>query len=353
MPLSDFRKIIELNPDGMLLVDQDGIVVFCNPAAEALFGKPSGALLGQPLGFPLTTERPIQLTLPAGGRNKQVELRSVLIELEDKKLFLVTLRDSTHFMKLEEDVDVIRTQMESSAKMASIGTLLSAVCHEILNPLNNIHVKNQIVLREHRGEPAWESYGGLIKKEVDRIMKIVRSLLGLAHKPTGEQENVNLEAELDDIMELLEKDLLEKNIQVEKQLARNLPAFSADPDDLRQILLNLLQNAMHAIAGTGQPGTIVFRARVSDKRGVGFVVFEVEDSGPGIAEKNIDRIFEPFYSSKPAGIGNGMGLFICQSIMEKYGGSLRVESPAGKGARFIMEFPYESRRPRTEKVSLG
>jgi two-component system NtrC family sensor kinase len=174
-----------------------------------------------------------------------------------------------------------------------------------------------------------------IAAETDRAAKIVQNLLTFSRKRTTEKALTDLNRVIEQVIELREYDLRVTNVTIVRDLAPVLPPVLADPDQIQQVLLNLLTNAEHAIREMGRPGRITVRSRVKDGR----VRLEVADDGPGIAPENLKRIFVPFFTTKEIGRGTGLGLSICYGIVQDHGGTIEVDSVPGRGASFRLEFP--------------
>jgi len=173
---------------------------------------------------------------------------------------------------------------------------------------------------------------GKIMTAVDRAKKITHQLLGFVREPEPLISQVNLVDLVDETIQLVQREISGKNIQVVRNPGASKAPVWSDPYQLRQIIINLLTNAVHA---SGENGQIFITIHSRDQR----VVLEVQDQGVGIPAENLSRIFEPFFTTKSPDKGTGLGLFLTRSMVEKLGGKIEVESRLGQGSRFRIDLP--------------
>src|SRR5581483_4478397 len=176
-----------------------------------------------------------------------------------------------------------------------------------------------------------------IVQAAERCGRIVKNFLALARQHPPERESVHLNRVVEGAIELLGYLFRVGNIEVSLELQPDLPPLWADPHELQQVAVNLLTNAQDAVRDTPPPRRITIATRV-DPTGA-WVSMEVTDTGPGIPPEVQPRIFEPFFTTKPPGQGTGLGLSLCLGIVESHGGTMRVESAPGAGARFSVDLP--------------
>ncbi|MFH1954071.1 MAG: response regulator [Pseudomonadota bacterium] len=231
-------------------------------------------------------------------------------------------------------------QMIATERLASLGTLAAGVAHEINNPLAIIKesagwmklILNKEEMADIPRKGDFEMALGKIEKGVERAKRITHQLLGSVKQTDSVCSEVNLEELLGETADLIHKEAGNKNIEISHQIDPAVGSIWTDPYKLRQVLINLLTNAVHA---TGSGGRITIMIEPVDER----VAFIVRDTGQGIPKENLNKIFEPFFSTKPPGEGTGLGLFVTRSIVEKLGGKIEVESQLGKGTIFRVQLP--------------
>ncbi|HEX9288007.1 MAG TPA: ATP-binding protein [Anaeromyxobacteraceae bacterium] len=229
-----------------------------------------------------------------------------------------------------EEREVTRRLLQAE-KMSAVGQLAGGVAHEINNPLGGILAFAQLMAQDERSESDKESLR-LIQDAAVRAKKIVESLLRFSRRPRqDERGELDLAKVADDALFLMQSQLKNGQVEVSRDLA---PAVAiGNANQIQQILVNLLVNAVQAIGGKGH---ITIRTGAGEQ---GRVRAAVADDGPGIPADIAGRIFEPFFTTKPEGQGTGLGLSICYRIAEEHGGSIRHEPVPGGGASFVLEIP--------------
>jgi len=230
---------------------------------------------------------------------------------------------------------LVQSKLLQTEKMAGLGQLVSGIAHELNNPLTSIIGYSQLLLGRRLTAPQ-EADGRLIHQEAERAARIVKNLLLFAREARPERRPVNLNEIVERTLALRNYELRVENIELSQDLAQDLPLVVADAAQLQQVLLNLLVNAEQAIRQGSGEGSIRVRTR---KTPDGRVSFEILDSGPGIPQEIIPRIFDPFFSTKPSGAGTGLGLSITCGIVKEHGGNITVQSQLGHGAKFTVELP--------------
>ena len=232
-------------------------------------------------------------------------------------------------------------QLCRTEKLSTVDEISAGIAHEINNPLGIIAQETQWIQHLLQSEPLKDAktVGDLrdslreISIQVDRCKEIVHKLLNLAR----EMEPVIQGADINDLIEnmvaLIEREAATKNIRVTKLLEPDLPILYSDPPLLRQVVLNLLINATHAVE---KDGTITVTTKSNENESV---EIGVTDTGSGISEENLNKIFTPFFSTKPQGKGTGLGLAICRGIIERLGGRISVTSDVGESTTFTIHLP--------------
>jgi two-component system, NtrC family, sensor kinase len=226
-------------------------------------------------------------------------------------------------------------QLLHSEKMAAVGQLISGVAHELNNPLTAILGYSQLLLSSGQMPPQGVEYSDKLYKQAQRTHRIVQNLLSFARQHKPERVAVQLNQILEDTLALRDYDLRLSNIRVHYDLAPDLPITAADPHQLQQVFLNMVNNAVDAILEQSNEGDLWVSTRAKDQR----LIVEFKDSGPGV--KDPARVFDPFYTTKPVGKGTGLGLSICYGIISEHGGSIGVSNVEPSGACFTIELPYQ------------
>jgi two-component system NtrC family sensor kinase len=286
------------------------------------------------------TQEAKRRALQAGARDfltkpfEQFELLLRVRNLLETRRLHVALE--THNRALEATVRQRTEQLLQSEKIATMGSLLAGVAHELNNPLAVLSGQAQL-LQGQGQDPAIVRRTVKIGEAADRCVRIVRNFLALARQRPPERTHTSLKQVVQAALELLAYELRSDNVEVVIDLATDLPVLWADPHQLHQVLVNLAGNAHHAMRRRPPPRRITLQGRFERERGR--VRLTMTDTGPGIPAEIQARIFEAFFTTKPAGEGTGLGLSLCRSIVEEHGGSIAMESTEGAGTTFIIELP--------------
>ena len=224
-------------------------------------------------------------------------------------------------------------EIRKSERLAMIGQLAAGVAHEINNPLGGILLFSRLLLRKAPDEGLMRENLERIEKDAKRCQNIVQGLLDFARQRDPKMESVNLNDMVERAISLFENQALFLNIEVVKDYRRDLPPVFIDPAQIQQVFVNIIMNAADAMEGNG---TLILRTGLSDD---GFIVADFTDSGNGIPPDQIDRVFEPFFTTKGVGHGTGLGLSISYGIVQRHGGTIRVESTVEEGSMFEVMLP--------------
>jgi two-component system NtrC family sensor kinase len=234
------------------------------------------------------------------------------------------------FKDVTDEREVSR-RLFHAEKMSAVGQLAGGVAHEINNPLGGILAFAQLMSRDANRTPEDMENLRLIGDAAVRAKRIVESLLHFSRRPSEEKGPVELAKLADDALFLLQSQLKVGRVEVVREYQ---PAVAiANANQVQQIVLNLVVNAVQALAGEGR---IVVSTGAA---GAGHVKLQVADNGPGMPPEVARRVFEPFFTTKPEGQGTGLGLSICYQIAEEHGGSIRLETAPERGASFVLELP--------------
>src|SRR6185369_13223171 len=225
-------------------------------------------------------------------------------------------------------------------RLSSLGLLTAGLAHEIRNPLVAIRTFTQLLPERYDDPEFREGFQGLALKEVDRICGLITDLLTFARpsKPNVAPENVN--DVVDNIARILETQAKEKGVEISRQFGAELPKAWIDREQMKQVFMNLILNAIQAMTSAGK---VTLLSRTVERNGVQpageFVQIEVRDNGIGIPEENLQHIFDPFFTSKDE--GSGLGLSISHQIVQEHGGFILVQSTVGEGTSFLINLPAD------------
>jgi PAS domain S-box-containing protein len=346
---------------GIVTVDLEGRVVTLNPAAELMTGFFAGEVAGRyctevfvqtpdlaevlmetlanrtpVLGTPLTLRR-------RGGRGLPVEVSvSPLRGSEGKELGVIgVFRDLTRVRQLEE-------RLRRSDRLAAVGELAAGLAHEIKNPLTSLLPFSRRLSRAFEDADFRQKFETVVPRELERINAIVEGLLELARPARLTFKPLRLPALLERTVELYGTRIEAQRIEVRREYTRDLPGIWADHEALYQALVNLVTNALDAMPGGG---VLVLRAGWTVVESLGAagagaarrVAIEIEDNGVGIPPAIVDRIFNPFFSTKAA--GTGLGLALTHKIIDDHGGAIDVRSTPGAGTTFRLVLPVMPEAP--------
>jgi PAS domain S-box-containing protein len=278
----------------------------------------------------------IELIDPEDGRSLPMEItaREVLDPTGQVTAVVSILHDLTEIRELERRR--VEQQLFESEKLAAVGRLAASIAHEVNNPLEAI--KNALYLMQDAGADDKNiRFLEIARKETERVSHIIRQMLGFARRP-GEVDWVDVNQLLEETLVLMEKKLRQLRIRIQRSFDDSLPKIRARADQLRQVILNLLLNAQQAIEG--QQGEIQISTFRYEQALQPSIVIQISDSGVGIVEDDLNRIFDPFFSTGKK--GTGLGLWVTQDIVRQHGGRIEVSSEVGRGTVFNIVLQVES-----------
>lgn len=235
------------------------------------------------------------------------------------------------------ELKAAQAQRLQSAKLAAIGEVTAIVAHEIRSPLSTIGGFARSIARQPDRLERNARNAQIIVEEVERLERILGDLLDFSKPSEPELSMIQLGPILESVAESIRYDARAEDVQVQLDLAENVPDVLADPKQVRQILQNLVNNALEAMQ---QAGTLTLG--LAERNGA--VEMYVQDTGEGIPVERMEQIFDTFYTSKPT--GTGLGLALCKKLVAQHGGELLVESEEGRGARFTVSFPHPTETER-------
>ena len=246
----------------------------------------------------------------------------------------------SHLTEVDRQREIMSQQIIDAGKLASVGRLAAGTAHEINNPVA-IMVQEAGWIEDLLAEEEFKEGENLdeIKRALkqiniqgNRCKEITHQLLNFARRTDSQKQSLHLNELIEEVVALSNKKSY-TGISINTNLDKALPTIYGSPSEVQQIMLNLINNARYALEKNG--GQIDISTRLEKK----YILVVVEDNGPGIPEANIDRIFDPFYTTKPVGKGTGLGLSICFGITKRMGGEIKVDSSVGKGTRFEIRLP--------------
>lgn len=277
----------------------------------------------------------IELIDPDSGRLLPMEItaREVLDPTGQVTAVVSILHDLTEIRELERRR--VEQQLFESEKLAAVGRLAASIAHEVNNPLEAI--KNALYLMESGAEGDKNSrFLEIARKETERVSHIIRQMLGFARR-SGEVDWVDVNQLLEETLVLLEKKMRQLRIRVTRNLDEDLPKIRARADQLRQVFLNLIINAQQAISNGGEITITTSRYEQALQPSI---LVQMSDSGSGIREDDLIRIFDPFFSTGKK--GTGLGLWVTQDIVRQHGGRIEVTSEVGHGTVFTIVLQVDS-----------
>jgi two-component system sensor histidine kinase HydH len=324
------RQVIASMAHGVLSIDAAGKVASHNRQASRLLGIPPATIDGLDLRTVIDFDSTgIRQTLDPGipVLNHEFDYRRQQGDLLPLSLTVTPIRDETGnhsgavvVMRDMRPIRQLEAQVRRTEKLAAIGRLAAGVAHEIRNPLSSIRGFAYLLGRGHAEQAPEREYADVMVREIDRINHVVTDLLNFARPMTLELGTVGVGDLIDHLVSLVSADAADQGIDIQVNVAADMPSFRLDPNQTTQALLNLMLNAIKAM-DTG--GTIAIHAAVCHDGQA--VCIQVEDNGPGIAADLQDKIFEPFYTTRQQGAG--LGLAMVRKIAEQHAGKISVDSP--------------------------
>jgi PAS domain S-box-containing protein len=358
----DFNQGILNHTQSIILVlDASGCIGYVNHRAAEV-GYSAEALLGLPLARLIhTSHRPVfqealrtvldsgavqRLELPFLRRDGSVarfvvHLSSMREERGDSSSAVVVMTDVT-------EASLLQAKLAHTEKMAALGQLVSGVAHEVNNPLSAIVGFSDLLLENPELPEFAREELGVILQEAERTRLIVQNMLRFAREMPAQREPVQINLVLRQTLELRSYGLAGRNVEIVERLAENLPVVVADPHQLEQVFLNVLNNAFDAIEQVGRRGRIEVETKFRSEN----IEIYFRDNGPGIS--NPDRIFEPFFTTKPVGKGTGLGLSICYGIVHAHMGEIVCQNNAGaEGCTFVIRLPAATIHTQAASADAG
>ncbi len=369
--ISFLNNIIQASVDGIVVVDRRGNPLIFNEGAERILGYKAEEVIGHPEVFrqfyppvvatemmrrmrsdqhgPKDKLNTSQITfIHKNGEEVPVLFSAAIIREQNEEVGSVGIfADLREILKMRRELEESQVQLLQAEKIASLGRLSAGVAHEINNPLSGILIYAELLQREIGPQAEGKEFIEEIITQTMRCQEIVQRLLEFSRQSLGERTLFDLNHIIGRCVELIGHQAIFHNIQVIQNLDPELPQVAGDPGQLQQVLTNLLLNAADAMRGQG---VITITTQPSPEGGGVDLTFS--DTGCGIPADLLEKIFEPFYTTKPVGKGTGLGLSIVYGVIQRHGGTIEVESEPGAGATFTIRLPLDDQQARTMPFAI-
>ena len=356
------RAMIAASLDAVITIDESGTAIEFNESAETMFGYSREEALGQSIGALIVPDAlrarheagfrrysqsgearvlGLRLELQAKRKDKSefpVELTLRQVDLIGRRLVTAYIRDLTAQRNAAREIAQQRETLQRNEKLSALGTLLAGVAHELNNPLTIVVGQSQL-LRETEQDERVLKRAEKIANAAERCVKIVSTFLSMAREQPPKRKPVDINRVVHDVVNLLDYNLRLHNVVLKLELDAHLPLVLADHNQLHQVISNLVINAQQALQEAPKKIIRIISCHSNDGQQL---CIKVMDSGSGIEPDLRARIFEPFFTTKAVGVGTGLGLSVCNGIMQSHGGSIEYEVVAGMGACFKLCLPVAS-----------
>lgn len=381
--------ILEIAEDAIISVDEGQQILLFNGGAERIFGYTAQEVLGKPLDLLLPerylashrrhiaefarssdvarrmgerqevygrrkdgSEFPAEASISRLVLNGETVLTAMLRDITARKQTEAQIRwlnedleqrvreRTAELHKKTDEVRAMTQQLWQAAKLASVGELAASIAHELNNPLATVTLRIESVLAQTPADDPRRRALGIIEQETKRMGNLVANLLQFSRRGAEEISTVAIRDELLKALELIHHHLRKRAITVVQELAEDTPTIYADRQKLRQVFLNLLSNACDAMP---EGGTLTLRAApamlAGGKPGV---QIDFSDTGAGIPPENLEKVMEPFFTTKEEGKGTGLGLAICRRVIQEHYGTINIRSTVGQGTTVCVVLPVRS-----------
>ena len=341
----EWEKTVDAITQAICIIDAHGMVRRANRVFAELIQVPVTAIPGRPwLGLlPPAWSDPVARAL-AEPTATLVEIRAgertlsfTAIPMAEPGSAVLVFEDQTERRRLQE-------QLIQSEKMSAIGQLIAGVAHDLNNPLASVVGFSDFLAELGDIPPQFAEPLQVIRQEAERAATIVKNLLSFARSQEGERKRQPIGSILESTLALLRNQLMANKVEATLEVEPGLPDVEVNGNQIKQVFVNLINNANQAIAADAPSGRIWVAAK-PQRDGV---AVSITDSGPGMTEEIAGHVFEPFFTTKGEGEGTGLGLSICQGIVKEHGGRITLDTKPGVGATFTVELPAGARTPLVE-----
>lgn len=348
LDLLRFSSVIEHTINPIQITDAKAEMVYVNPAFERATGYSREELIGR---------NPNILSSGKHGKTFWQEVWNTILsgeswigEIENRRkngdplhtqLIIAPIADNSGkvvgFLGAHRDMTkekILEQQLTRSQKMESIGTLAAGIAHEVGNPLTSISSLVQVIQRSTSEDFVKEKLE-LVKNQISRISTVIRQLVDFSRPTDYEPRTTDIKAVLREAVTIVQYGKKAKNIRFSLQFEDAIPLIRVVPDQIVQVFLNVLINAVDALEGN--PGEVSVRSFLEG----GAVCVVIADTGKGIPRTNLEKIFDPFFTTKEIGQGTGLGLWVSYGIVKSFDGDITVESEEGRGSVFTVKLPVD------------
>ena len=356
----EWETVFDGMADGIFIYEADGVILRANLALSQLIATPLREIVGKkrdelfaslPEYLELESEKRLEDS-PASLDFRRREFRCQVPErIFEETSFVLRSDDDLDRVDRAQRIGVLHDVTESrllqeqviqAEKLAALGELLSGVAHELNNPLATVVGYAQLLETDSTLPAHLQRQVHAVNHEAQRASQIVQSLLDFSRRTTLEKTRLDLNDVVRAVLGMRAFQLEKDNVEIETDCAENLPLIWGDPAGLQQVLLNIVNNGIHAIRDAQnqrENGTIFIRTEAVHLAGQFLVRLTIRDDGPGIPAEYLRRIFDPFFTTKAPGKGTGLGMSLAHRTISNHGGTIRAESRMGSGATFIIELP--------------
>ena len=351
--------VFESSPDGMSIVGRDYRYQRVNPVYERFWGMPAGKMLGMHVAEILGTEVFEQrgkpdldrcfageeinhaewVPTPGGPKYTAISFSPLRPDGQRVDAALVIARDLTDHMRASEALREAQTELAHVNRVTTMGQLTASIAHEVSQPIAATVANAHAALRWLDAQPPDQEEVRLalddIIKDGKRAGDVIGHIRAIVRNVPPRHDRLDINEAILDVIDLTRSELVRKGISLQTEFARGLPSIRGDRIQLQQVILNLIMNAAEAMSDASEQSRDLLIATAEDKPGG--VRVEVRDSGPGLSRESLERLFDPFYTTKRGGMG--MGLSICRSIIEAHGGQVGATANVPRGATFHFTLP--------------
>ncbi len=338
------QSILRSVASGVITVGPDGSVATVNPAAERILGmtedvvtaKAARTLFRDDGGLSADLSRVLAGRVPRTMRDQVVTTRggrALHVQVSVSRMRDVGGRRLGAVITIEDvsEIKALTDQLIRADRLAAMGELTAGVAHEVRNPLGIIRASVQLMEEGKPGQARVHEAAEVIKHEIDRLDRVIKALLDFGRPSAPTLRPVDVREVMEEVILFTRKFADRSNVQITEVHPDDLPLIMADPEQLKQVFVNLISNAVQAMADEG--GTLTIETGHEDE----FVFVRFADTGPGIPPEMLGKVFDPFFSTRDD--GSGLGLTIVHRIVDEHGGHIEVASDSGNGTAFTIHLP--------------